>query len=110
VRGSGGSARKGDVRDRCVAARVLICDDRVLDVRASTNVASRLSKFWCMAQAASTKRVATAVRFPEELHRQLQDHAEMRDVSVNWLVTRADEQFLSGLPSRQIVEATLKRA
>jgi len=54
------------------------------------------------------KRVATAVRLPEDLHTQLQEHAEMRDVSVNWLVTRAVEQFLSGLPSRERVEATLK--
>jgi hypothetical protein len=54
------------------------------------------------------RRVATAVRLPEDVHKQLQEHAEMRDVSVNWLVTRAVEQFLSGLPSREQVEATLK--
>jgi len=57
---------------------------------------------------AESKRVATAVRLPEDLHRQLQDHAEMRDVSVNWLVTRAVEQFLDRLPSREQVEATLR--
>lgn len=56
----------------------------------------------------STKRVATAVRFPEDLHQRLQEHADMRDVSVNWLVTRAVEQFLEGLPSREQVEATLR--
>jgi predicted transcriptional regulator len=52
--------------------------------------------------------VATAVRFPEDLHERLQEHAEMRDVSVNWLVNRAVEQFLDGLPSRAQVEATLR--
>ncbi|MDA8047542.1 MAG: toxin-antitoxin system HicB family antitoxin [Actinomycetota bacterium] len=54
------------------------------------------------------RRVATAIRLPEGLHRQLQEHAEMRDVSVNWLVTRAVEQFVQGLPSREKVEATLR--
>ena len=53
-------------------------------------------------------RVATAVRLPEPVHRRLREHAEMRDVSVNWLVTRAIEQFLDGLPSRAQVEATLR--
>lgn len=61
-----------------------------------------------MATNGSTRRVATAVRFPEDLHQRLQEHAEMRDVSVNWLVTRAVEQFLDGLPSREQVEATLR--
>jgi predicted transcriptional regulator len=61
-----------------------------------------------MTTNSSRGRVATAVRFPEELHRRLQEHAEMRDVSVNWLVTRAVEQFLEGLPSREQVEATLR--
>ena len=61
-----------------------------------------------MAEIGSKKRVATAVRLPEDLHHRLQEHAEMRDVSVNWLVTRAVEQFLEGLPSREQVEATLR--
>lgn len=54
------------------------------------------------------RRVATAVRLPHELHQRLQEHAEMRDVSVNWLVTRAVEQFVDQLPSREKVEATLR--
>jgi predicted transcriptional regulator len=61
-----------------------------------------------MARNDPTRRVATAVRLPEEIHEQLQEHAEMRDVSVNWLVTRAVEQFLERLPSREQVEATLR--
>lgn len=56
----------------------------------------------------TTKRVATAVRLPEDLHSRLQEQAEMRDVSVNWLVTKAVEQFLESLPTRQQVEATLR--
>lgn len=55
------------------------------------------------------RRVTTAVRLPEDLHRKLQEHAEMRDVSVNWLVTRAVEQFIDQLPPRELVEATLHR-
>lgn len=61
-----------------------------------------------MADSNSNRRIATAVRLPEDLHGRLQEHAEMRDVSVNWLVTRAVEQFLDGLPSREQVEATLR--
>lgn len=61
-----------------------------------------------MATTSSSKRIATAVRFPEDLHTRLQEHAEMRDVSVNWLVVRAVEQFLESLPSREQVEATLR--
>lgn len=42
-------------------------------------------------------RVATAVRLPVELHAQLQDCADQRDVSVNFLVTRAVQHYLSRL-------------
>lgn len=62
-----------------------------------------------MADSALQDRVATAVRLPRELHERLQEHAEMRDVSVNWLVTRAVEHFLAELPTREEVEATLRR-
>jgi predicted transcriptional regulator len=61
-----------------------------------------------MARNDTNRRVATAVRLPEDIHNRLQEHAEMRDVSVNWLVTRAIEHFLEGLPSREQVEATLQ--
>lgn len=54
------------------------------------------------------ERVATAIRIPAKLHAELQEHAEMRDVSVNFLITRAIEQFIEGLPTRQQVEATLR--
>lgn len=54
------------------------------------------------------KRIATAIRFPEDIHDELQEQAEMRGVSVNWLVVRAVETFLAQLPSRDKVEATLR--
>jgi predicted HicB family RNase H-like nuclease len=54
-------------------------------------------------------QVATAVRLPEDLHRKLQEHAEVRDVSVNWLVTGEVEMFIDQLPPREPVEATLRR-
>jgi predicted HicB family RNase H-like nuclease len=53
--------------------------------------------------------VSTAIRLPERLHQALQEHAEMRGVSINWLVTRAVEQFLADLPGRDVVEATLRK-
>lgn len=49
-------------------------------------------------RTSSEKRVATAVRLPEELHAELQEQAEMRDVSVNFLVVRAVQQYLKQAP------------
>ena len=46
----------------------------------------------------SEKRIATAVRLPENLHDELQRQAEERDVSVNYLVVRAVTQYLETLP------------
>jgi hypothetical protein len=43
-------------------------------------------------------RVATAIRLPTSLHGELQTAATERDVSVNFLVTRAVTAFLAQLP------------
>jgi hypothetical protein len=43
-------------------------------------------------------RVATAIRLPTSLHGELQIAATERDVSVNFLVTRAVSAFLAQLP------------
>jgi predicted HicB family RNase H-like nuclease len=43
------------------------------------------------------KRVTTAVRIPESLHGDLARAAEERDLSVNYLVVRAVEDFMSRL-------------
>ena len=43
-------------------------------------------------------RVATAIRLPASLHEELQCAATNRDVSVNFLVTRAVAEFLAQLP------------
>jgi len=43
-------------------------------------------------------RVATAIRLPTSLHEELQSAASERDVSVNFLVTRAVSTFLAQLP------------
>jgi predicted transcriptional regulator len=43
-------------------------------------------------------RVATAVRLPSSLHDELQTAATARDVSVNFLVTRAVSAYLAQLP------------
>lgn len=42
-------------------------------------------------------RVATAIRLPASLHEELQCAATIRDVSVNFLVTRAVAEFLAQL-------------
>lgn len=41
--------------------------------------------------------MSTAVRLPEELHAELQRQAHERDVSVNFLVTRAVDHYLREL-------------
>lgn len=43
------------------------------------------------------KRSSTAVRFPPELHTALTQAAADRDVSLNWLVNKAVEEFLDRL-------------
>jgi predicted HicB family RNase H-like nuclease len=52
-----------------------------------------------MATQKQTKdqRTATAVRFPEQLHEELVRAAEERDLSVNYIVVRAVQDFLPRL-------------
>lgn len=50
-----------------------------------------------MARRASIERVSTAVRLPVDLHAELQRQADSRDVSVNFLVTRAVARYLREL-------------
>jgi len=39
-------------------------------------------------------RITTALRLPRPLHARLKVEADERDVSVNWLITRAIERYL----------------
>ncbi len=52
-----------------------------------------------MSQHAPSKapRVTTAVRLPADLHARLQEAADERDLSVNFLVIKAIEDFLDHL-------------
>jgi predicted HicB family RNase H-like nuclease len=43
------------------------------------------------------RRVTTAVRLPESMHDTLGKTARERDVSVNYLIVRAVEQYLGSL-------------
>jgi predicted HicB family RNase H-like nuclease len=43
------------------------------------------------------RRTATAIRFPEQLHDDLVRAAEERDMSVNYLVVKAVQEFLPKL-------------
>lgn len=51
------------------------------------------------------RRIATAVRLPESLHRRLQLAARDRDVSANLLITRAVDEYLERLPRAEEVLA-----
>ncbi|HPU38111.1 MAG TPA: toxin-antitoxin system HicB family antitoxin [Microthrixaceae bacterium] len=52
------------------------------------------------------RRIATAVRLPESLHRRLQVAASDRDVSANLLITKAVDEYLDRLPSADAVLAS----
>lgn len=55
-------------------------------------------------QGAGRPTFSTAIRFPPELHERLREAADDRDVSINWLVVRACEDFLPRLlPADEIV-------
>lgn len=42
-------------------------------------------------------RTTTAIRFPDEVHERLKSAAEERDLSINFLVVKAVEEFLGRL-------------
>jgi predicted HicB family RNase H-like nuclease len=46
---------------------------------------------------AAKPRTTTAIRFPEEVHEELRKAAEDFDLSINFLVVKAVEDFLSRL-------------
>jgi HicB family len=48
--------------------------------------------------ADESPRIATAIRLSADLHARLKQAAEDRDVSVNWLITRAVTDLLDRLP------------
>lgn len=50
----------------------------------------------------SERRIATAVRLPESIHRRLHLAANDRDVSANLLITRAVDEYLDRLPSADV--------
>lgn len=54
---------------------------------------------------ATRSRVSTAIRLPADLHAELQRCAEERDVSVNFLVTRAVHHYLQQLPPADPLQA-----
>jgi predicted transcriptional regulator len=43
------------------------------------------------------QRLTTAIRLPEDLHRRLREAADDRDLSINYLVVKAVEEFLENL-------------
>jgi predicted transcriptional regulator len=45
----------------------------------------------------SKARTTTAIRFPDALHERLKEAAEERDLSINFLVVKAVEEFLERL-------------
>jgi predicted transcriptional regulator len=56
----------------------------------------------------SKPRTTTAIRFPDEMHDALKIAAEERDLSINYLVVKAVEDFLPRLLPAE--EFTLTRA
>lgn len=61
-------------------------------------------------RAMSTKeRTTTAVRFPDELHKRLRQAAAERDLSINFMVVRAVEDFLGRLLPPEEIKLQLTR-
>ena len=56
------------------------------------------------------KRIATAVRLPESVHRRLHHAATERDVSANLLITRAVSDYLDRLPTASEILTVRNRA
>jgi hypothetical protein len=62
-------------------------------------------------RVSNERRIATAVRLPESIHRRLQLAAHDRDVSANLLITRAVDEYLQRLPSaEQVLTPPRRRA
>lgn len=57
---------------------------------------------------AKDTRVATAIRVPKDLHTELQKQADARDVSVNFLIVRAINDFLDRLPTPEQLQESLR--
>lgn len=56
-----------------------------------------------MNERKTRQRTSTAIRFAPETHRRLTEAAQDRELSVNFLVNKAVEQFLDRLiPSEEI--------
>jgi predicted HicB family RNase H-like nuclease len=55
------------------------------------------------------ERITTAVRIPSEIHRRLQQEAEARDVSLNYLLVRGAQLVLERLTPLAVTEAELER-
>jgi predicted HicB family RNase H-like nuclease len=55
------------------------------------------------------KKVTTAVRLPEPIHRRLQEEAEARDLSVNFLIVKATDLLLQRLRPISAIEAELEQ-
>jgi predicted HicB family RNase H-like nuclease len=53
-------------------------------------------------------RVTTAVRIPTEIHQKLQEEAEARDVSLNYLLVRGAQLVLERLTPLSDTEAQLQ--
>lgn len=55
------------------------------------------------------RRIATAIRLPESVHRRLHLAAHDRDVSANLLITKAIIDYLDRLPSAEAALDTGRR-
>lgn len=66
-------------------------------MRAPSTTSAHLLPTVVTVAARPAPRVSTAVRLPAELHAELQQRAEEREVSINFLVTRAVAHYLKAL-------------
>lgn len=58
---------------------------------------------------AKRPRTTTAIRFPDELHERLRQAADERDLSINFLVVKAVEEFVDNLIPVEDLRLTVPR-
>ncbi len=59
--------------------------------------------------AKTTSRTTTAIRLPDDLHERLRHAADERDLSINFLVVKAVEEFVDNLIPVEELRLTRQR-
>jgi hypothetical protein len=90
-------ARRARGRGSTTRAIRLRSAARALSKQIARVLTSHCCNYYAVTMASSKNRMTTAIRFPEAMHEQLKEAADERDLSINFLVVKAVEEFLERL-------------